>query len=983
MTIKVDKLLDRPSELHRRYSGRLAMQKSLQDKMVGGASGGVVLSKKSITNIETMRTKVTQIEGILKGTLAAEKKELDNKKRLESGKRREKQEEKLETKPNAEKGQMKMPSAPRLGILDWIKNFIGKIILGYFAVRLIEHLPKIMPIVKFLGSAADFIINIGGELLDKLITFVDWGYKAYDASRGFVKNLFGNDGVKQFDQLSSVLNKFLNLAIIAGMIIGGSGGFGGGGGGRGGKGNVGISGSGAGRSRYGASPAAARRYAERFGIDAAKKKFGQEAVESLGGKYARSGLTNLARKGAVAVLGKGGAKAVLKVVRPIVKNAPLIGGLLEFGISWALGDPLPKAAFRGVGTFLLGAIGTAIGGPIGLAIGGFAGGEIGGVLYDMFFGNKNPQPKGKVQGKAGGGITRGGKTQGGTKRTIGGTTKKGKYKRTLAQKPTQTRFKTTDKKVKEVSENLDKTQYFGPVLSVAAKVIENEKPDKKDYENAGLGLNLLIAKGIEDGQLKGGLVAAFAEGGMVDDEFLSAAEKGSNISNWIASTFNRLFESKVEQNLRLIKERQQKTTSLEGKDQFNEEGTILEGTTGGEYGPILDLIASVEAVGGYDVVNGGKISGLSKMTISAARQAAMKSGGSGAMGRYQQMPQFVLGRATSIGLNPDKDLFSPENQDKLCILLINGAGYKKWKAGEMTTEKFAHNLSATWRGLPEGPNNLTYQDRYASGNKAHTTWANVLATLNAAKSGRISGGDRGNFIGGGTGAGYGSGGAKIAGELGDYMKANRGKIGVTGSIHQHPRHPPLASRSYFSYHNQGRALDIGGYGPNHPSSGGRDEQAPVIRALLAWNKQNGYTPIEIIHGSPAFRGLGKYESAPNALHSHHVHVAYFKGGRVRKLTRAILAEKGPEFVFDADTTAGLDRLAPQLLERLNMAKTKPELANVLQMYTDYEQERPQIIEVPVEIPVPMPVGGEGGGGFAIALGGGEGGYDHASGLYER
>ena len=39
MAIKSDKLLDRPSELHRRYSGRLAMQKSLQEKMVGGASG--------------------------------------------------------------------------------------------------------------------------------------------------------------------------------------------------------------------------------------------------------------------------------------------------------------------------------------------------------------------------------------------------------------------------------------------------------------------------------------------------------------------------------------------------------------------------------------------------------------------------------------------------------------------------------------------------------------------------------------------------------------------------------------------------------------------------------------------------------------------------------------------------------------------------------------------------------------------------------
>jgi hypothetical protein len=36
MTINADQLLNRPSELHRRYGGRLAMQKAQQEKMVGG-----------------------------------------------------------------------------------------------------------------------------------------------------------------------------------------------------------------------------------------------------------------------------------------------------------------------------------------------------------------------------------------------------------------------------------------------------------------------------------------------------------------------------------------------------------------------------------------------------------------------------------------------------------------------------------------------------------------------------------------------------------------------------------------------------------------------------------------------------------------------------------------------------------------------------------------------------------------------------------
>jgi hypothetical protein len=193
------------------------------------------------------------------------------------------------------------------------------------------------------------------------------------------------------------------------------------------------------------------------------------------------------------------------------------------------------------------------------------------------------------------------------------------------------------------------------------------------------------------------------------------------------------------------------------------------------------------------------------------------------------------------------------------------------------------------------------------------------------------------------GAGYGSGGSKIAGELGDYMK--QVKI-PTGEIHQHPRHPGLSKRSYFSYHNQGRAIDLGGYGPAHPSSGGRDEQAPILRALVAWNKQKGVTPVEVIHGSPAFRGFGKYESAPNALHSHHVHVAYAKGGRVYKKTFAMLGEKGtPEFVFDYDTTRGLDSLAPRLLDKLNRAKTKPQLARILEFYAPKPQS-PDVASFP-------------------------------------
>jgi hypothetical protein len=117
-----------------------------------------------------------------------------------------------------------------------IKNFIGNVLLGYFAVRLIKHLPKIMPIVKFLGNAADFIIDVGGKLLNGLVTFIDIGYKAYDATRGFIKNLGGENFAKGFDKFIGAIDTALFLTtVLAGSMAmeamsgGGGGGPGGGG----------------------------------------------------------------------------------------------------------------------------------------------------------------------------------------------------------------------------------------------------------------------------------------------------------------------------------------------------------------------------------------------------------------------------------------------------------------------------------------------------------------------------------------------------------------------------------------------------------------------------------------------------------------------------------------------------------------------------------------------------------------------------------
>jgi hypothetical protein len=87
------------------------------------------------------------------------------------------------------------------------------------------------------------------------------------------------------------------------------------------------------------------------------------------------------------------------------------------------------------------------------------------------------------------------------------------------------------------------------------------------------------------------------------------------------------------------------------------------------------------------------------------------------------------------------------------------------------------------------------------------------------------------------------------------------------------------------------------------------------------------------------------------------------GGRISKPTRALIGEKGPEFIFDADTTRGLDHMAPLLLEKLNAAKTKPQLASILQSYAPYESGAEQTVIVSREmIPIPILMGNPGSGG---------------------
>jgi hypothetical protein len=452
-------------------------------------------------------------------------------------------ERKLEEKKKDDPKQKPERTVPGLGFLDRIKRFLFFTFLGWLTNKYWDKLPKVLEFAKKLTPIIGVIETIGGALFNGVVNFIDTGYKVYDGLRDFTKQIGGENFQKTFDDFSKNLNTFINIAIIAGMATMGGSDFGSGKKPGQNSRRTSIRGSSGtpGRSRYGTNSDAARRYSQRFGRNAAVRRFGQEGVESLGGRHARSQTTNLARKGAVSVLGKGRTKAALRIVQPLVRNIPLIGGIMEFVLSWMSGDSPGKAAFKGIGaglgTWVGGALGSLIpipgvGTAIGMYLGSQGGSALGEALYDKIFENKEPSKKSSNQPKkkARGGITRGGKQVAGN---VGRTLKIQRTirKNLISPKPTKITPGIDvggENKVKSLfpepdggqsgsyknpfgflydsTSSMGNVPYIGPLFSLFGKLILGQSPKSADYKIISLALTAWINNAISQNLLSGNSV---------------------------------------------------------------------------------------------------------------------------------------------------------------------------------------------------------------------------------------------------------------------------------------------------------------------------------------------------------------------------------------------------------------------------------------------------------------------------------------------
>ena len=459
-----------------------------------------------------IKEKLTTIAGLLEGTLASKKKEENDKRKEEQQERRSKREAKLEKKPKDTGGKLDLPKVPGMSFLDRIKQFLMNVLGGYLLYRLVEFAPLLKPVFVGLVGIGEWLINFGGKILNGLVTFIDWGYKAYDWTRKQVENIFGEDAAKGFDSIASNLTTLLNGAVIAAMTAI--------------KVAEGVN------KQVARTAAAGGKVAAGVAARGAGRTITRTALRVGGRKLARTA----AVKGTQSLV-----SGAVSIIKPLVKRVPIIGGIIEFVLSMIAGDPVGKAAFRGVGSglgmWLGGALGTILGPGIGTwigsALGGAAGAELGGLLYDTIFKEKEPQPA-EIQGRQEGGQIRPLDTP--NQRVV-----KPNYAKGIQQ---VSQVKTVEDKSKFAgpTKAFSQIDYFGPVLATATKVLAGDDPSQSDYKSIGAGFNNLLLKGFQDEKLKSNLAIAYKDGGIVSaDSLKDSSVASSNFAEWVGNTFKGLF----------------------------------------------------------------------------------------------------------------------------------------------------------------------------------------------------------------------------------------------------------------------------------------------------------------------------------------------------------------------------------------------------------------------------------------------------------
>lgn len=338
------------------FSGLSIQKKTMEVNRV------VELSKKyNNQSIDIIKSSLIDVDVLLKSVLTESKTTEEEKRRRKEREEFEERESKLEVPKEQKKFRLPQVSLPGMSFLDRVKRFLLFTGIGWLFNNFQNQIPKLLGIVKIITPIYGVVENVFKFILSSVVSFIERGYETYDKIRALVKSIGGENAQRDFDALSSKLNEYINYILIGGMAL------------------------------TGAINAFAANVSKFKPQQTPKPTGGRPKVTTgRGGTPVPSTTAKITTSGGKLAQRNLAKNLIRTTVKPALSKLPVVGALIEFGLSWALGDPVGKAAFRGIGSLLVGAVGTAIGGPIGTAIGGILGGEIGGKVYDVFFGGKRP-----------------------------------------------------------------------------------------------------------------------------------------------------------------------------------------------------------------------------------------------------------------------------------------------------------------------------------------------------------------------------------------------------------------------------------------------------------------------------------------------------------------------------------------------------------------------------------------------------------------
>ena len=187
--------------------------------LVGSSGGKITKTSDEKDVVYTISTKLVKVDKFLKGNLDAEKAAQKKEQKQKEDELRGEQEQDTE-KPDKDKDQEKeTPKSliPKMSFLDGIKKFLGNVLVGWLTFRLIKFLPKIIKLLKPIAAFADFVINVGGKLLNGLVSFIDWGYKAVEGTQKWIGEKFGEGAAEKFESFMGTLTKVMNLVFAVGL----------------------------------------------------------------------------------------------------------------------------------------------------------------------------------------------------------------------------------------------------------------------------------------------------------------------------------------------------------------------------------------------------------------------------------------------------------------------------------------------------------------------------------------------------------------------------------------------------------------------------------------------------------------------------------------------------------------------------------------------------------------------------------------------